>query len=39
MIGNMPEVGFEYFGMLVLGNAGGKTGSAAGYAKLIAWYG
>jgi hypothetical protein len=39
MIGNMSEVDFEYFGMLVLGNAGGKTGSAAGYAEPIAWYG
>jgi hypothetical protein len=26
MIGNMPDVGFEYFGMLVLGNAGVRQG-------------
>jgi hypothetical protein len=42
MIGNMSEIDFEYFGMLVLGNArggGGRMGSVAGYAELIAWCG
>jgi hypothetical protein len=36
MIGNMPDVGFGYFGMLVLDNAGGRMGNAAGCAEPIA---
>jgi hypothetical protein len=39
MIGNMPEIGFEYFGMLVLDNVGGRMESVAGYAEPIAWCG
>jgi hypothetical protein len=40
MIGNIPKIDFEYFGMLLLGNArGGRMRSAAGYVELIAWCG
>jgi hypothetical protein len=39
MIGNMLEVGFGYFGMLGLDNAGSRMGSVAGCAEPIAWCG
>jgi hypothetical protein len=39
MIGNKPEVGFYYFGMLGLDNAEGRMGSVAGCAEPIAWCG
>jgi hypothetical protein len=36
MTGNILEIGFGNFGMLVLENAEGMTGNVAGYAKPIA---
>jgi hypothetical protein len=36
MVGNMLEIGSGYFGMLVLDNAGGRMGCAAGCAELTA---
>jgi hypothetical protein len=39
MIGNMPEVGSGYFGMLVLDNTRGGMVSVVGYAERTAWYG
>jgi hypothetical protein len=39
MVGNMPEIGYGYFGMLVLDNVRGRMGSAAGCAEPTAWCG
>jgi hypothetical protein len=39
IIGNMLEIGFGNFGMLVLDNAEGRMGNVAGDAEPIAWYG
>jgi hypothetical protein len=39
MIGNMPEIGFGYFGMLVLDNARGMMGIVANYVEPIPWCG
>jgi hypothetical protein len=39
MIGNMPEVGFGYFGMLGLDNTEGRIGNIAGGMRSIAWCG
>jgi hypothetical protein len=36
MTGNMPEVGFGYFGRLGLENVEGRTGNIAGDVKPIA---
>jgi hypothetical protein len=36
MVGSMPEIGSGYFGMLVLGNAGGRLGSVASCTEPIA---
>jgi hypothetical protein len=36
MIGNMLEIGFGNFGMLVLDNAEGRMENVAGYAEPIA---
>jgi hypothetical protein len=38
-IGNMPEVGFGYFGRLGLENTEGRMGNIAGDAEPIAWCG
>jgi hypothetical protein len=39
MTGNMPEVGFGYFGRFGLKNAEGRMGNIAGDAEPIAWCG
>jgi hypothetical protein len=39
MTGNMPEVGFGYFGRLGLENADGRIGNITSYAEPIAWCG
>jgi hypothetical protein len=39
MTGNMPEVGFVYFGRLGLENAEGRMGNIAGDAEPIVWCG
>jgi hypothetical protein len=37
--GNIPEVGFNYFGRLGLENAKGRMGNITGDAEPIAWCG
>jgi hypothetical protein len=39
MAGNMLEIGYGYFGMLVLDNARGRMGSVAGCVEPTAWCG